>query len=157
MWRHDSLEKTLMFGGIGSRRRRGRQRMKWLMTSPTRWTWVWVYSGCWWWTGKSGVLRFMGLQKSDMTEWLNWTELNVANVNLLYSTGNSTQKEWNLKKWAYIQTYSWFTLLYRRNLTQHCKATTYWKWMSLSHVWLFETPWSDHGILQARILEYWSE
>ena len=28
--RDDSLEKTLMLGGIGSRRRRGRQRMRWL-------------------------------------------------------------------------------------------------------------------------------
>ena len=30
MWRVDSLEKTLMLGGIGGRRRRGRQRMSWL-------------------------------------------------------------------------------------------------------------------------------
>ena len=30
MWRVDSLEKTLMLGGIGGRRRRGRQRMWWL-------------------------------------------------------------------------------------------------------------------------------
>ena len=30
MKRTDSLEKTLMLGGIGGRRRRGRQRMKWL-------------------------------------------------------------------------------------------------------------------------------
>ena len=30
MWRVDSLEKTLMFGGIGDRRRRGWQRMRWL-------------------------------------------------------------------------------------------------------------------------------
>ena len=30
MWRIDSLEKTLMLGGIGGRRRRGRQRMRWL-------------------------------------------------------------------------------------------------------------------------------
>ena len=29
-WRVDSLEKTLMMGGIGDRRRRGRQRMRWL-------------------------------------------------------------------------------------------------------------------------------
>ena len=29
-WRVDSLEKTLILGGIGSRRRRGRQRMRWL-------------------------------------------------------------------------------------------------------------------------------
>ena len=30
MWRVDSLEKTLMLGGIGGRRRRGWQRMRWL-------------------------------------------------------------------------------------------------------------------------------
>ena len=30
MWRVDSLEKTLMLGGIGGRRRRGRQRMRWV-------------------------------------------------------------------------------------------------------------------------------
>ena len=31
MRRADSLEKTLMLGGIGGRRRRGRQRMRWLV------------------------------------------------------------------------------------------------------------------------------
>ena len=30
IWRVDSLEKTLMLGGMGGRRRRGRQRMRWL-------------------------------------------------------------------------------------------------------------------------------
>src|SRR5574342_409726 len=30
MWRVDSLEKTVMLGGIGCRRRRGQQRMRWL-------------------------------------------------------------------------------------------------------------------------------
>ena len=30
MWRVDSLEKTLILGGIGGRRRRGRQKMRWL-------------------------------------------------------------------------------------------------------------------------------
>ena len=30
LWPPDSFEKTLMLGGIGGRRRRGRQRMKWL-------------------------------------------------------------------------------------------------------------------------------
>ena len=30
MWRADSLEKTLMLGGIGDRGRRGRQKMRWL-------------------------------------------------------------------------------------------------------------------------------
>ena len=37
MQRVDSLEKTLILGGIGGRRRRGQQRMRWL-ASRTRWT-----------------------------------------------------------------------------------------------------------------------
>ena len=76
VWRVDSLEKTLMLGRIGDRRRRGWQRMRWLEASPTRWTRVWVNSGNWWWTGRPGVLQFMGLQRVGhdwMTE-LNWTE-----------------------------------------------------------------------------------
>ena len=37
MRRADSFEKTLMLGNIEGRRRRGRQRMRW-MKSPTQWT-----------------------------------------------------------------------------------------------------------------------
>ena len=44
------------------------------MASPTQWTWVWVNSRSWWWTGRPGVLQFMGSQWLDTTEWLNWTE-----------------------------------------------------------------------------------
>ena len=46
--------------------------------SLTRWTWVWVNSGSWWWTGRPGVLRFMGSQRvrHDWVTELNWTELN---------------------------------------------------------------------------------
>ena len=45
------------------------------MASPTRWTWVCMNSGSWWWTGRPGVLWFMGSTESDTTERLNWTEL----------------------------------------------------------------------------------
>ena len=46
------------------------------MASPTWWTWVWVDSGSWWWTGRPGVLRFMGSQRvgHDWATELNWTE-----------------------------------------------------------------------------------
>ena len=37
MQRADSLEKILMLGKIEDRRRRGEQRMRWWMTSPTQW------------------------------------------------------------------------------------------------------------------------
>ena len=33
------------------------------MASPTQWTWVWVDSRSWWWTGRPGVLQFMGSQR----------------------------------------------------------------------------------------------
>ena len=33
------------------------------MASLTRWMWVWVNSGRWWWTGRPGVLWFMGSQR----------------------------------------------------------------------------------------------
>ena len=57
MQRADSLEKTLILGKNEGRRRRGRQRMRWLdgitiqlndeSSTMTQWTWVWVDSGSW--------------------------------------------------------------------------------------------------------------
>ena len=44
------------------------------MASPTQWTWVCVDSRSWWWTGRPGVLQFMGLQSRIRLS--NWTELN---------------------------------------------------------------------------------
>ena len=45
------------------------------MASLTWWTWVWVNSRSWWWTGRPGVLQFMGSQKvgHDWATELNWT------------------------------------------------------------------------------------
>ena len=42
------------------------------MASPTQWAWVWVDSHSWWWIGRPGVLRFMGLQR--VTRLSDWTE-----------------------------------------------------------------------------------
>ena len=45
------------------------------MASSTRWTWVWMDSGSWWWTGRPGLLRFMGSQRVRH-DWA--TELNIT-------------------------------------------------------------------------------
>ena len=63
MWRAESFEKTLMLGKIEGRRRGDDRGCSGWMASPTQWTWVWVGSGSWWWTGRPGVLWFMGSQR----------------------------------------------------------------------------------------------
>ena len=79
MRRTNSLEKILMLGKIEGGRRRGWQRMRW-MASPTWCTWVWVNSGSWWWTGRPGVLRFVGSQRvgHDWATELNWTDVTFS-------------------------------------------------------------------------------
>ena len=49
------------------------------MASLTRWTWVWVDSRSWSWTGRPGMLRFMGSQTvgHDWATELNWTEASL--------------------------------------------------------------------------------
>ena len=77
MWRVDSLEKTLMLGGIGGRRRRGRQRMRWLDGITDSMDVSVSELRGWWWTGRPGVLRFMGSQRvgHNWATELNWTEV----------------------------------------------------------------------------------
>ena len=59
MQRSDSQGKTLMLGKTEGKRRRGRQRIRWLDGTLTQWTWVWARSGRQRRTGKPGVLQSM--------------------------------------------------------------------------------------------------
>ena len=52
------------------------------MISLTQWMWVWVNSGSWWWTGRPGMLQFMGSQGVGH-DWI--TELNWCRVKRLKS------------------------------------------------------------------------
>ena len=73
-WRVDSLKKTLMLGGIGGRRRSGQQRMRCLDGITNSMGMRLSKLRSWWWTGRPGVLWFMGLQ--SQTRLSEWTELN---------------------------------------------------------------------------------
>ena len=73
MQRMDWLEKTLMLGKIEAGGEGDDRGWEGWMASLTQWTWVWASSGCWWRTGKPGVLQSMGSQKVRQ-EWA--TELN---------------------------------------------------------------------------------
>ena len=84
MQRVDSLEKTLMLEGIGGRRRRGWQRMRWLDG-------ITDLMDVGWWTpgvgdGQGGLVccGSWGHKELDTTERLNWTELEIRRYDLTH-------------------------------------------------------------------------
>ena len=88
MRRVDSLEETLMLGGIGAEGKGDSRGWDGWMASPTWWTWVWVNSGSWWWTGRPAMLWFMGSQRirHDWATELNWRkiELPITSITINY-------------------------------------------------------------------------
>ena len=82
MWRADSFEKILMLRKIGAGGEGDGRGWDGWMASPTQWTWVWINSGSWWWTGRPGMLQFMGSQRigHNWATELNWTECVITQL-----------------------------------------------------------------------------
>ena len=88
--RSDSFEKTWCWERLRAGEEGDNRGWDGWMASPTRRTWVWVNSRSWWWTGRPGVLLFMGVTKS--WTWLrDWTELNW--------TDNYKKEKWYFWHW----------------------------------------------------------
>ena len=73
-WKRPWCWEGLGAGGIGD----DRGWDGW-MASLTRWAWVWADSGSLWWTGRPGMLQFMGSQRvrHDWVTELNWDWYNL--------------------------------------------------------------------------------
>ena len=135
MRRVDSLEKTLMLGGIGSRRRRGRQRMRWL-DGITDLMDVSLSELQEFGDGQGGLAccDSWGRKESDTTERLNWTEgfyveFSWASLAIIHRSISSCQLP-KFKRTTESQLYLCFAVL-----------------QLLSHVQFFKTPGLQHATL----------
>ena len=98
------LEKTLMLGGIGGRRRRGRQRMRRLDGITDLMGVSLSKLREWWWTGRPGVLLFM--ESQSRTQLSDWTEVNWRRQQALSTFSNRKQKKLD---WWEVAWWWWFS------------------------------------------------
>ena len=120
------------------------------MVSQTRWTWVWVNSGSWLWTGRPGMLRFMGSQRvgHDWAIELNWTEhiiylfayylfslsLNVALYPFFLVPNRSSINVYGTNQWI--------------KGSAKIKVKTHWRNLKQTHkLKLIETVWMKGNIM----------
>ena len=88
MRRVDSV-KDWFWERLGAEREGDDRGWEGWMASLTQRTWVWVNSGSWWWTGRPGMLWFMGSQRvgHDWVTELNRTELmGLYNIVCIHSS-----------------------------------------------------------------------
>ena len=110
MRRTDSFEKTLMLRKTEGRRRRRRQRMRWLDSITYSMNMSLRSSGSWWWIGKPGVLQCMGSQRGWATE-RNWTFTLIKRLFSSSSLSVIRVVSSAYLRWLLLVQQSWFHLV----------------------------------------------
>ena len=87
MRRTDSFKKTLMLGKIEGRRRRGRQKMRWLNGITVLMVMRLSKPGNWWWTGGPGMLQSKGLQRETELNWMHYWFSSVQSLSCVQLCG----------------------------------------------------------------------
>ena len=110
------------------------------MASPTQWIWVWVNSGSWWWTGRPGMLRFIGSQRvrHDWTTEPNWTD----DGNLI--SGSFAFSKSSLNIWKFMVHIPLKSGL-ESSAWEDCDCAVVWPFFGLASFW----DWNETDLFQS--------
>ena len=118
------------------------------MASLTRWTWVCVNSRSWWWTGRPGVLQFMGLQRvgHNWATDLIWSERSMYPKLIIFSKEVGKSHYWLYVNWYFgrkVMTNQDSILQSKRHYFVNKGPSRQGYGFSNSHVWMWELDYKE--------------